>query len=86
VKVAFFEEKHSVIATFRHRDQGGARQEAGFSKSSTSCLTTSQIWFITLMDGGQSTYLTKLEEGGKKDPCKLVGIIYQVCPYFSFLS
>jgi hypothetical protein len=31
-----------------------------------SCLTTSQIWLNTLMDGGQSTYLTKLEEGGKK--------------------
>jgi hypothetical protein len=31
-----------------------------------SCLTISQIWLITLMDGGQSTYSTKLEEGEKK--------------------
>jgi hypothetical protein len=31
-----------------------------------SCLTTSQIWVITPMDGGQSTHLTKLEEGGQK--------------------
>jgi hypothetical protein len=28
-----------------------------------SCLTTSQIWLNTLME---STYLTKLEEGGGK--------------------
>jgi hypothetical protein len=55
-----------------------------------SCLTTSEIWLNTLMDGGQSTQIDKVGRRGKKTkkkkPCKLVWIIYQVCTYFSFLS
>jgi hypothetical protein len=50
-----------------------------------SCLTISQIWLITLMDGGQSTYLTKLEEGEKKkNPVNWLGSYIKYVHIFPF--
>jgi hypothetical protein len=61
-KLPYFEERQSEFATFRRWVDGLHQNKVGIWKILLSCLSSSQIWLIPLVDECQSTYLTKLKK------------------------